>query len=69
MMIGLAIINPVYFMCMMIGAMKTIQISSSIILGFIGGPIFYLLSPEWCILIGGFVGGTMAFFIGEKNEN
>ena len=68
MMIGLAIINPVYFMCMMIGAMKTFQISSSIILGFIGGPIFYLLSPEWCILIGGFFGGTVAFFIGGKNE-
>ena len=66
MMIGLAIINPVYFMCMMIGAMKTIQISSSIILGAILGPAFYFISPEWCILYGGFVAGTIAYFIGEK---
>ena len=69
MMIGLAIVNPVYFMCMMIGAMKTIQISSSIILGAILGPAFYFISPEWCILYGGFVAGTIAYFIGEKNDN
>jgi len=68
-MIGLAIINPVYFMCMMIGAMKTIQISISITLGAILGPLFYFISPEWCILYGGFFAGTIAYFIGEKNDN
>ena len=67
MMIGLAIVNPVYFMCMMIGAMKTIQISTSIILGAMLGPLFYFISPEWCILYGGFVAGTIAFFVGENN--
>ena len=65
-MIGLAIINPVYFMCMMIGAMKTIQISTSVILGAFLGPAFYFISPEWCILYGGFVAGTIAYFVGEK---
>ena len=64
--IGLAVVNPVYFMCMMIGAMKTIQISTSIILGTILGPLFYFISPEWCILYGGFSAGTIAYFIGEK---
>ncbi|MBC8296032.1 MAG: AzlC family ABC transporter permease [Pelagibacterales bacterium] len=67
MMIGLAIVNPVYFMCMMIGEMKTIQISTSIILGAMLGPLFYFVSPEWCILYGGFVAGTIAFFVGENN--
>ena len=67
MMIGLAIVNPVYFMCMMIGAMKTIQISTSIILGAMLGPLFYFVSPEWCILYGGFVAGTIAYFVGENN--
>jgi len=66
MMIGLAIVNPVYFMCMMIGAMKTIQITVSIMLGAIFGPFFYFISPEWCILYGGFVAGTIAYFVGEK---
>ena len=67
MMIGLAIVNPIYFMCMMIGAMKTLEISSSIILGAILGPAFYILSPEWCILYGGFTAGTIGYFLGEKN--
>ena len=66
-LIGLAIINPIYFICMMIGAMRTIQISLSIILGTVLGPIFYFFSPEWCILFGGFVAGTTAFLFGEKN--
>tara|TARA_B100001248_G_scaffold118417_1_gene88535 strand:+ start:474 stop:1178 length:705 start_codon:yes stop_codon:yes gene_type:complete len=66
-LIGLAIINPVYFICMMLGAMETAQISCSIILGTILGPTFYFISPEWCILYGGFVAGTIAYFYGEKN--
>ena len=68
MLIGLAIINPIYFICMMIGAMKTMQISLSVILGAILGPAFYFFSPEWSILFGGFFAGTIAFFIGEKND-
>ena len=69
MMIGLAIVNPIYFICMMIGAMRTMQIILSVILGAILGPSFYFLSPEWSILFGGFFAGTIAFFIGEKIDN
>ena len=64
---GLAILNPVYFMCMMVGASKTIQITFSVILGTILGPIFYFLSPEWSILLGGIIGGSIAYLIGELN--
>ena len=69
MMIGLAIVNPVYFTCVMVGAMKTIQMSLAVILGSILGILFYFISPEWCILLGGFTAGTFAFFIGELNDN
>ena len=69
MMIGLAIVNPVYFICVMVGAMKTIQMSLAVILGSIFGILFYFISPEWCILFGGFTAGTLAFFIGELNGN
>ena len=65
MMIGLAIVNPVYFTCMMVGAMKSIQISLSIILGAILGPAFFFISPEWSILYGGILAGTVAYFVGE----
>ena len=44
-----------------------IQISFSIVLGAILGPLFFFISPEWSILYGGFIAGTFAFFIGELN--
>ena len=65
MMIGLAIVNPVYFTCMMVGAMKSLQINLSIILGAVLGPLFFFISPEWSILYGGVLAGTIAYFVGE----
>jgi|TARA_B100001059_G_C17730325_1_gene525815 predicted branched-subunit amino acid permease len=69
MLMGLAILNPIYFTCMMVGAMKTIQVSLSVILGSILGPVFYFFSPEWSILLGGLVAGTVAYYFGEKDVN
>tara|TARA_B100000003_G_scaffold168494_1_gene155305 strand:+ start:188 stop:892 length:705 start_codon:yes stop_codon:yes gene_type:complete len=69
MLMGLAILNPIYFTCMMVGAMKTIQVILSVILGAILGPVFYFFSPEWSILLGGFIAGSISFLIGEKNVN
>ena len=68
MMIGLAIVNPIYFFCMLLGTMKNIAIGTSVILGTILGPLFYLVSPEWCILYGGVAAGIVAFFPGEIND-
>ena len=67
MMVGLAIVNPVYFFCMMIGAMKNISISIAVILGTILGPLIYLYSAEWSLLFAGLIAGTVAFLFGEKN--
>ncbi len=65
-MIGLAIVNPIYFLCAMIGVMNSTTISVAIVLGAILGPVFYFISPEWCILFGGVIAGTIAFLIGEN---
>ena len=68
-MIGLAMVNPIFFMCVLIGTMKNnTVISISVILGILLAPIFYLISPEWCILFAGLTAGTIAFFVGEFNE-
>ena len=69
MLIGLAIVNPVYFICVMVVAMKNIQMILAIIFGSFFGILFYFISPEWCILLGGFTAGTLAFYIGELNGN
>ena len=67
MMIGLAIVNPVYFFCMMIDAMKNISISIAVIGGAILGPGAYLFSTEWAILFAGLIAGTIAFLFEGKN--
>jgi predicted branched-subunit amino acid permease len=69
MMVGLAMVNPIYFICVMVVAMKTIQMSLAVILGAFFGILFYFVSPEWSILFGGFTAGTLAFFIGSLNGN
>ena len=69
MMVGLAIVNPVYFVCVMVSAMKNIQMILAVFLGSLFAILFYFLSPEWCILFGGFTAGTLAFYIGEVNVN
>ena len=66
-LIGFSIVNPVYFFCMMIGAMKTIKIIISVVGGTLLGPIFYLFSAEWAILFAGLTAGTIAFLLGDKN--
>ena len=67
MLIGLAIVNPVYFFCMMIGAMKDLAVSISVVLGSTLGPVIYLFSAEWSLLFAGLIAGSIAFFVGEKN--
>ena len=68
MVIGLAIVNPVYFACMMVGAMKSKSISVAVILGAILGQTLFLAYPEWSVLIGGTAAGTIAFVVGENYE-
>ena len=68
MMVGLAIVNPVYFLCMMIGAMNNLKIIIAILSGTLLGPILYLVTPEWSILIAGIVGGSIAFLIKDKKN-
>ena len=67
MLIGLAIVNPVYFFCMMIGAMKDISISIAVVGGTLLGPVIYLISTEWSLLFAGLIAGTIAFLFGGNN--
>ena len=51
------------------GYKEGILFSEFFIIKSILGISFYFISPEWCILFGGFTAGTLAFFIGELNDN
>ena len=50
---------------MLVGASTTIPITLSVLIGTILGPIIYLFSPEWSILLTGVIGGSIAYLIGE----
>ena len=52
---------------MMIGAMKDLSVSISVVAGTILGPLIYLISAEWALLFAGLISGTAAFLFGEKN--
>ena len=65
-LIGLAIVNPIYFICMMIGAMKSIEISLSVILGSILGPAFLFFISRMVHFIWRFLGWYCSFFIWRK---
>ena len=67
MLIGLAIVNPIYFFCMMISAMEDTAIAISIGLGTTLGPVIFLISEEWSLLFAGLIAGTVAFLVGEKS--
>ena len=69
MLMGLAILNPIYFTCMMVGAMKNLQITLSVSLGAILGPIFYFFSLVWSILLGGLIAGLIAYLVGDNIVN
>ena len=66
MMIGLAIVNPIYFLCAMIGNAIKKYFHFYYFRSYFGAN-FYLISVEWCILFGGIIAGTIAFLLGEKN--
>ena len=53
---------------MMIGAMNNLKIIVAVLSGALLGPILYLATPEWSILIAGIVGGTIAFSIKDKKN-
>lgn len=63
--LGLVFLNPVYFMLVVAGDVRGVSRVLAAILGAIGGPLLYLASPDWSLLITGLVGGTLAYLIGR----
>ena len=60
---GLYIINPVYFMCMMIGAIKNRSIGLSVLLGAILGPLFFFCFSGMVYFIRRSFSGDISFFL------
>jgi predicted branched-subunit amino acid permease len=64
--IGLVFLMPVYFVILLAGDIRTRAMAFSLLCGAIAGPAFYLISPEWSVVLGGLIGGTAAYLLQKR---
>lgn len=60
--LSLVFLNPVYFTIVFADVRHRAGIIA-LLIGAVGGPLFYMLSPDWGLLATGAVGGALAYFI------
>lgn len=58
---GLVFVGPLYFLLILSGETRTRQGVVALACGAVVGPLIHLLSPEWSVMLGGLVGGTLAW--------
>jgi predicted branched-subunit amino acid permease len=61
--LGLVFLNPLYFMLILVSDLRQRARALAIGLGAVAGPLTYMLSPEWGLLLCGFGAGTFAFLL------
>jgi uncharacterized membrane protein YjjP (DUF1212 family) len=54
-------LNPVYFILILSGDVRHRLTILALAGGALAGPLIHLWTPQWSVLLGGFVGGTMAY--------
>ena len=62
----LVFINPLYFMLLFLQDLKDPGRVMALVFGAVLGPLTFMLSPDWTLVITGFVGGTLAWFIDRR---
>ena len=65
MQVGLVFLAPVYFFVFLIVEVRSRLAAIAIACGGIAGPLFYVLTPQWSLLMAGFAGGTVAYVINK----
>lgn len=65
---ALLFMTPLYFAMSMAVNAKSLVDWSAIGLGLVLGPLMFLLSPGFDLLLTGLVGGTIAFLLGERGK-
>ena len=65
-LVGFVFINPIYFLIMTLSNLKEKKLIFSIIVGAILSVVLFHYIPDWSVLIGGLVAGTLGFIIFKK---
>jgi len=58
---GLVFVGPLYFVLILTGETRSRHGIAALACGAVAGPLIYTVAPEWSVLLGGLVGGTVAF--------
>jgi predicted branched-subunit amino acid permease len=61
--LGFVFLTPVYFFVILVGEVRTRLAAIALACGALAGPLFHLLSPQWSVMLAGFVGGTLAYYL------
>jgi len=67
--IGMVFLAPTYFFVFLIVEVRTRLVAISLACGGIAGPLLYLVTPQWSVLLAGFIGGTLAFALHRALEH
>ena len=59
--------NPVYFVIVLGGDIRGRMMGTALVLGAIAGPLAYLYTPQWSVLIAGLGGGTLAYALTRRS--
>jgi predicted branched-subunit amino acid permease len=61
MQIGMVFLAPVYFFVFLIVEVRTRLVAIALACGGVAGPLLYVVTPQWSVLLAGFIGGTLAY--------
>ena len=53
--------GPMYFLLLLAGSLSDAMSRLAIVCGALAGPLIHLASPQWSVLAGGLVGGTLGY--------
>lgn len=65
---GLLFLNPVYFLCMMIRAVRTRRAVAALVAGVLLLPPLHSVAGEWDIIAAGIIGGGAAFWFAPERQ-
>lgn len=66
--LALIFLNPIYFLSIFLGDIGRPNRALSLLLGALLGPLFFLLDPDWSLLLAGLIGGSLAFALGQRRR-
>lgn len=65
---ALVFIGPLYFLLILTGETRTRHGLLALACGAVVGPLVYLAAPQWSVLLGGLIGGTVAWAVLRGNK-